>query len=46
MTDRVPSGPFEMLGAADVPVCEDEVCAVPGDPVDADQALSEQAPRR
>jgi len=46
MTDRAPSGPFEMLGAADVPVCEDGVCAVPGAPADADQALSEQAPGR
>ncbi len=34
------SGPFELVGDADAPVCVDGVCAIPG----ADAEASEDAP--
>lgn len=37
------SGPFEMLGASGVPVCEDGVCAVPAAPA---AEVSAEAPPR
>ncbi|MEG9226093.1 hypothetical protein [Aeromicrobium sp. Sec7.5] len=38
------TGPFELVGDADAPVCVDDVCALPADAVGAVPAGADTAP--